>query len=64
MPDDYKKSSRMNTTAQHTHATGKSPAPMSESTIPITRAAVPAIGFDVACTIAGNVITASVIYGT
>ena len=54
----------MNTTAQHTHATGKSPAPMSESTIPITRAAVPAIGFDVACTIAGNVITASVIYGT
>ena len=40
----YKKSSAINTTAQHTHATGKSPAPKNERIIPMTNAMIPAIG--------------------
>ena len=54
----------MNTTAQQTHATGKSPAPKNEIITPITSAMIPAIGDCVAWTIAGNVITARVTYGT
>lgn len=54
----------MKTTAQQTHATGNNPAPKKEIIIPTTSAIMPAIGDCVASTIAGNVITDKVTYGT
>lgn len=60
----YKNSSVIKTTAQQAQATGNRPAPNHESAIPMTSAIIPATGDCVASTIAGNVITARVIYGT
>lgn len=54
----------MNTTAQQIQATGNKPAPSQEATIPIINATHPASGDCVVSTIAGNVITAKVTYGT
>ena len=54
----------MKTTPQHAHATGNNPTPKYERTIPAISAINPATGDCAASIIAGNVITASVIYGT
>lgn len=56
--------SDINTTIQHRHATGKSPHPLHAAAMPSIIASIPAMGDDVASTIAGKVITASVTYGT
>ncbi len=56
--------STISTAAQQHAATVKSLAPSQARTMPIIRAAIPAIGLCVALTIAGNVITAKVTYGT
>jgi len=52
------------TTTQQMMDTGKRPAPHRAATIPAARAKAPAAGDWVASTMAGNVITASVTYGT
>ena len=57
---NYKNNSVMNTIPQQMQATGKSPSPKYETTIPTTSAIIPAIGDCVASIIAGKVITASV----
>ena len=54
----------MNATPQQEAATVISPPPRRAIRIPATSAAAPATGCSVACTMAGNVITASVTYGT
>lgn len=54
----------MRTVIQQAHATIGSPLLFHARMIPIISAAPPARGEMVACTIAGNVITASVTYGT
>lgn len=50
----------MNTTAQQAQATGKRPRPIYDKMIPVTKAIIPAMGDSVASTIAGKVITESV----
>ena len=44
--------------------TGNNPSPSQAATMPTTKDTAPATGEDVASTMAGNVITASVTYGT
>lgn len=61
---NYKKNSRTKTVTQHMIDTGNKPSSIQAATIPTTSAIIPASGDCVACTIAGNVITASVTYGT
>lgn len=60
----YTNSSITNTSRQQMTDTGKSPAPSHAAIMPAISAARPEIGLCVACTIAGNVMTASVTYGT
>lgn len=56
-----KNHSKIKTTAQQTEATEKRPPPKKATTMPTTRAAIPATGVCVERTIAGKVITAKVI---
>ena len=58
------KNSIANTTAQQVTATLNKSAPSHATPIPATREATPETGDCVALTIDGNVITASVTYGT
>ena len=64
MLDFYIKNSNSNTTAQQETATISKSAPTHAATIPTMRATSPEMGLWVAFTIAGNVITARVTYGT
>ena len=59
-----KKNSNRKTVIQQAHATTGNPWSKYASTIPTHKDAMPAICEFVACTIAGNVMTASVTYGT
>ena len=56
--------SKTNTTRQQMTETGNRLRPAHADTMPTTKATAPAIGEDVASSIAGNVITAKVTYGT
>ena len=56
----HKNSSKIKTTAQQDKDTGNNPAPHHAATMPMIRAAAPAMGDCVASKMAGKVITASV----
>ena len=60
----WAKSVTASTEAQHAPETSNSPAPRHASAMPTRRAMAPAAGTPVAPRIAGNVMTASVTYGT
>ena len=62
--DEFYISSSIRTVAEHIKAVGKRPNPHQADIMPKTKETIPMYGLEVPSIILGNVISASVMYGT